>query len=69
MLVLYLILDHMQEFKERGVMIHSKFHWMVLKMEFSRGKIQGVTNLPPLKESRPEIQGWLAKSSGNSAII
>ena len=27
-------------------------------------QIQGVTNLSPLKESRPEIQGWSAKSSG-----
>jgi hypothetical protein len=27
-------------------------------------KIQGVTDLSPLKESCPEIQGWPTKSSG-----
>jgi hypothetical protein len=31
-------------------------------------QIQGVTNLSPLKESRPEIQGWSAKSSGYLAF-
>ena len=31
-------------------------------------QIQGVTNLSPLEESRPEIQGWSAKSSGYLAL-
>jgi hypothetical protein len=31
-------------------------------------QIQGVTNLSPLKESRPEIQGWSAKSLGYLAF-
>jgi hypothetical protein len=38
------------------------------KKEILYPQIQGVTDLSPLKESRLEIQGWLAKSSGYLAL-
>jgi hypothetical protein len=31
-------------------------------------QIQGVTNLSPLKESRPEIQGWAWRPSSQTAL-
>ena len=47
----------------KGVKREVTPEFMNMSKEILYPQIQGVTNLSPLKESCPEIQGWSAKSS------